>query len=136
MAEEEAPRVIDQIVGAVCRLILSNVTLVPLDAVVPVIFKQLPMRVDYDEYDTVFKTLSLLAAHGNGLVLNSLPQIATFSMALFTTDEEFTKDKVLASMRMFWREVQNTKPEQFNAMLESVTQEQRMDFLVKINENC
>lgn len=47
--DEQAPRVIDQIVGAVCRLIVANQTLVPLDSVVPVVLQQLPLRDDMDE---------------------------------------------------------------------------------------
>ena len=46
---------IDQIVGAVCRLILANRSLVPLDDVLPVIFKNLPLKEDEEEYEIVFK---------------------------------------------------------------------------------
>lgn len=129
LSKEDAPRVIDQIVGAVCRLILANHSLVPLDSVVPVMLQQLPMREDFDEYEVVFKTLSLLFANGNGLIIQALPQITAYTLELLRTDEEFDKKKVLAAVRGFWHLVQPKMPDHVNAMLETMNPDQRNTFM-------
>jgi len=135
LAEEKAPRVLDQIVGAVCRLILANKALVPLEAVVPVILQQLPLREDLDEYETVFKTFILLFSDGNPLVVNAIPQIMHFSMEIFTTDEEFSQEKVLPPVRAVLRNLQNSAPEQFQAVLANLPAEQRQVFVEKMNSD-
>ena len=55
LVNEKSARVLDQIVGAVCRLILSNKALVPLEQVLPVVFQNVPLKEDMDEYETFFR---------------------------------------------------------------------------------
>ncbi len=50
MSAEESGRVVDQVVGALCRLVVANRGAVPLGEVVPVIMANLPLKEDKEEY--------------------------------------------------------------------------------------
>ena len=130
LADEKAPRVLDQIVGAVCRLILANQSLVPLDSVIPVIFQHLPLREDFDEYEVVYKMIALLL-NGNdqGMILQALPKIIGFSVELFNTDEEFSRDKVMPAQKSVMLQLHGSLPEQFNSVIASLPSEQAAHFL-------
>ena len=52
---EESPKVIDQVVAAVCRMIVARPDLVPLPSVLPVVFAQLPLKEDHEEYPIVYR---------------------------------------------------------------------------------
>ena len=52
---EESPKVVDQVVAAVCRMIVARPDLVPLPSVLPVVFAQLPLKEDYEEYPIVYR---------------------------------------------------------------------------------
>lgn len=85
-------------------------------------------------YEVVFTTVGQLFSEGNTLVLNALPQLASYSMELFKSDEEFNAKKVLPAVRGFWQIVRMKTPEQFNALLESVPGDQRDAFLAHLNQ--
>ena len=42
-------------VGAVCRMIVARPDLVPLPSVLPVVFAQLPLKEDHEEYPIVYR---------------------------------------------------------------------------------
>ena len=133
LSDEKAPRVIDQITGAVCRLILANKNLVPLDAVVPVVLQQLPMREDLDEYAVVFQALTVLFADQNPLVANAMPNLVAYSLILLnTTDEEFDREKVLPLVHGLLQKFKIGLPEKFSACIETLPEEQRSALLAKL----
>ena len=133
LADETAPRVIDQIAGAVCRLIIANKTLVPLDAVVPVVLQQLPMREDMDEYGVVFEAMTILFNDGNHLVVSAMPNLVAYSLILFNTDEEFNKEKVLPIVCGLLQKFKIGLPEKFSESLALLSEEQRAALLSKLN---
>ena len=132
LSDEKAPRVIDQITGAVCRLILANKNLVPLDAVVPVVLQQLPMREDLDEYAVVFQALTVLFADQNPLVANAMPNLVAYSLILLNTDEEFDREKVLPLVHGLLQKFKIGLPEKFAASIETLPEEQRSALLAKL----
>ena len=132
LSDEKAPRVIDQITGAVCRLILANKNLVPLDAVVPVVLQQLPMREDLDEYAVVFQALTVLFADQNPLVANAMPNLVAYSLILLNTDEEFDREKVLPLVHGLLQKFKIGLPEKFSACIETLPEEQRSALLAKL----
>jgi len=132
LSDEKAPRVIDQIAGAVCRLILANKNLVPLDAVVPVVLQQLPMREDLDEYAVVFQALTVLFADQNPLVANAMPNLVAYSLILLNTDEEFDREKVLPLVHGLLQKFKIGLPEKFSACIETLPEEQRSALLAKL----
>ncbi len=63
-------QVIDQVVGAVSRFIMTGSSHVPVNDIVPVLMNNLPLKSDETEYENVFKALCKLYAVGT--VLNLL----------------------------------------------------------------
>lgn len=83
LGAETDPRCLDQIVGAVCRLILANKSAVPLAEVVPVVLANLPLKEDLDEYAVVFKCIRLLYSDGDVNVKAGLAKILEISATVY-----------------------------------------------------
>ena len=132
LASEKAPRVIDQIVGAVCRLILANKTLVPLNQVVPVVFKNIPLRDDMDEYETLFNAFQLLYADGclQGQDSQSLVKIVECAIHVTNSVEDFNKDKIIPLVKSFLQRLNQDQPDQLKSVLDSFPAEQTAALLV------
>ena len=75
LSHEECGRVIDQVVGALCRLMVANREIVPVKDVLPVVFRHLPLREDDEEYCIVFQCLGELYGAGEPLVRSGMPQV-------------------------------------------------------------
>ncbi len=80
---EESGRVLDQVVGALCRLVIANKNLVPVKDVLPVVFRGLPLRADKEEYLIVFQCLGDLHATGELLVRENLSQVLLLTGTLW-----------------------------------------------------
>jgi hypothetical protein len=132
LAEEKAPRVLDQIIGAVSRLILANKALVPLDQVVPVILKHLPLREDFDEYITIFNVIQLLYTDGNVLIRNALSSIIEMSVQLFNTTEEFEREKVIPVMLLTLRQFNADFPDHFMSIISAYSTEQTSALMAQL----
>lgn len=74
---EKEEGVLDNICGALARMIIANQTLVPMANVLPVFVQKIPLRKDFHENKAVFK-----AFHGL-LVLDSEPFIQTLNRIIF-----------------------------------------------------
>lgn len=74
---EQEEGVLDNICGALARMIIANQSLVPLEHVLPVFVQKIPLRKDFHENKAVFK-----AFHGL-LVINSEPFIKTLDRVIF-----------------------------------------------------
>lgn len=72
VAQETHPGTLDNICGALARLIITNSKLVPLDQVLPVFVQKLPLREDFDENKSVYKCFQVLLTQG----YESLGQVA------------------------------------------------------------
>lgn len=62
---EEHAGVLDNVCGALARMIISNSSLVPLEHVLPVFVQKLPLREDFHENKSVFKGLHVLLTQNN-----------------------------------------------------------------------
>lgn len=60
VAQEEHPSTLDNICGALARLILTNFQLIPLEQVLPVFVQKLPLREDFAENLSIFKSFAVL----------------------------------------------------------------------------
>nr|CAB3256605.1 importin-4-like [Phallusia mammillata] len=63
LTREKNRRVTDNILGAVCRMIVANQEVVPLDQVLPVLLSKLPIVEDHAEDATVYGCLARLLRH-------------------------------------------------------------------------
>ncbi|KAJ4925597.1 hypothetical protein JOQ06_018323 [Pogonophryne albipinna] len=83
LTKESDLRVIDNLCGALCRMIHSNVDAVPLEQVVPALVGRLPLKEDMDENKTVYSCLAMLYTHSPALVLGLMkPIVAASSQVL------------------------------------------------------
>ena len=89
---ESAPRVIDNIIGAIARAVIGDLASAPVDEIVNAITSNLPLKEDKEEYDVIFKFFTTLLASQHPSFHKCLPKIVECS-AIFYTD--LTIDKVL-----------------------------------------
>lgn len=93
LQSETSPRVVDQLVGAVARAVVANITKVPVEEMVTAVLANLPLKEDMDEYDMVFKFFSTLYTAQHTTFNNCIPKIVECSAAFFSspaTDKEKT----------------------------------------------
>ena len=131
LSTEKAPRVLDQIVGAVSRLILANQSLVPLDAVLPVLFQHLPLRQDLDEYEIVFSLLSHLQTQEHPIVNAELVKVVNCSLQVIGSDEEFNKEKVLPIMLNLVKRLYNQRPDEMQTVLANCPEQDQAKILIE-----
>lgn len=60
VSQEQHAGTLDNICGALARLILANFKLIPLEQVLPVFIQNLPLREDFDENLSIFKSFTTL----------------------------------------------------------------------------
>lgn len=78
LSKESDLRVIDNLCAALCRMIMSNVEIVPLEQVVPALVSRLPLKEDLEENKTVFNCLAMLYRHSPALIVPLMkPIVAT-----------------------------------------------------------
>jgi len=103
LGHESSPRVVDQIVGAVCRFVVANLSGVPVGEIIPAVLAHLPLREDLEEYELVFKCFLTMYSAGHALTLDCLPKIVECA-AVFTAaiagDMDKTKTTPLVSQLM------------------------------------
>lgn len=75
VAQEDSPGTLDNICGALARLIMTNYQLVPLEHVLPVFVQKLPLREDFDENHSIFKCFQILLTQGCEALLPILDRV-------------------------------------------------------------
>ena len=100
LAAETDPRCLDQIVGAVCRLIIAHKESVPIQQVLPVVFQYLPLREDMEEYEVVLGAITVLLADGVDIVLAAMPKLIEICASVYDKkvpqdQDVFADDEVL-----------------------------------------
>lgn len=84
---EQEEGVLDNICGALARMILSNNALVPLEHVLPVFVQKLPLRKDFHENNAVFKALLVLLAQNIEAFLPHLSRVISISLHVLGKNE-------------------------------------------------
>ncbi|KAJ3611313.1 hypothetical protein NHX12_021329 [Muraenolepis orangiensis] len=79
LSRESDRRVIDNLCAALCRMIISNVEVIPLEQVIPALVARLPLEVDMEENQTVYNCLSMLYTHSPGLIVSQMKSIVAAS---------------------------------------------------------
>ncbi|KAK7863534.1 hypothetical protein R5R35_004984 [Gryllus longicercus] len=75
LVQETVPKVIDNICGAVARMIVVNANLVPIAQVFPVIINCLPLKKDFKENSIMMKCFMHLYEGGHDIVAQHLEKI-------------------------------------------------------------
>ncbi|KAL4657117.1 importin-4-like isoform X1 [Arapaima gigas] len=152
MLEKESDRrVIDNICGALCRMIINNMECVPLDQVLPVILSYLPLKRDLEENYFVFTCLAFLYTRNPSLVVHHLKTVVSVAGCVVGTKDldkgltfpivsivnwylfsEFLSKTELAgfaetqnTLLLLLRDLAQNHPEEFQGAVSSLAPEQR-----------
>ncbi|XP_048856762.1 importin-4-like isoform X8 [Brienomyrus brachyistius] len=87
LSKESDRRVIDNVCGALCRMITSNTPCVPLDQVFPAVLSHLPLKVDLEENRTVFDCMAFLYSHNPSLVVSHIKAVLSASSHIIGTKD-------------------------------------------------
>ncbi|KAG8238816.1 hypothetical protein J437_LFUL010530, partial [Ladona fulva] len=87
VSKETHPVVLDNICGALARLIITNVIAVPMEQVFPVYLQYLPLREDFEENKEVFNSFSHLYKIGHPVLLNHLGTVVTICASVLDTKQ-------------------------------------------------
>ncbi|RVE58956.1 hypothetical protein OJAV_G00199280 [Oryzias javanicus] len=103
LVKESDQRVIDNLCAALCRMIMSNISAVPLKQVLPALVDRLPLKKDMEEYKTVFKCLNMLYKHSPDMIVELMkPIVAASSHAAGHKDvDEETKNMLVVLIKEF-----------------------------------
>ncbi|XP_057376777.1 importin-4-like [Daphnia carinata] len=87
VSREDNPLALDNICAAITRLIIVNMSAVPMDQVFPVLMSHLPLREDFHENSSVLKCFLFLFQNGHPLFVSHLPQIMNVILTMATQQE-------------------------------------------------
>ncbi|XP_059474979.1 importin-4-like [Neocloeon triangulifer] len=118
---DNGPQVLDNICGAIARLIVTNVSAVPLDQVVPVFMMHLPLREDHGEIKPVFDSISCLYQMGAPQLANHIDKVILTAADVVGTDK-VTAD-VAANIVELIKCIQRDFPDKFAATVSSLAPE-------------
>ncbi|XP_072013320.1 importin-4-like [Amphiura filiformis] len=121
IAKEEDRRVMDNVCGSVCRLIMTNPSLVPLDQVVPTLLQYLPLEEDLEENLTVYRCVAHLYQANQTTVMQSLPQLLTVFGKVLTLPD-ITQDLQVILVGLV-KSISQHQADIFNAVVSSIPQE-------------
>ncbi|KAM9329952.1 importin-4 [Gastrophryne carolinensis] len=114
ISSEKNARALDNVCGAVSRMILSHPEGVPLEQVFPVLLRSLPLREDFEENRTVFKCIVFLYEKNPSKVVSHINDLARiFGHVLGTKEiQPDTQEAVVLLLRSlvqhFPQELQNS----------------------------
>jgi len=66
---------IDNVCGAIARIMLSDWTVLPLKELLPVFLSNLPLKHDFDENQAVYSAIIFLLQQKNEIIAQFMPQV-------------------------------------------------------------
>lgn len=102
VTREEHAGVLDNVCGAIARLIIANSALIPLEQVLPVLVQKLPLREDFHENKAVFKSIQSLLTQNNEVLLKMLDRIILISLGVLARNECKDEGEFLISFFNFF----------------------------------
>ncbi|GAB6020766.1 hypothetical protein CHUAL_003425 [Chamberlinius hualienensis] len=119
LAQETDNRVTDNICGAVARMIITKSDAVPVDQVLPVVMRFLPLKQDYEENLTIVRCMSHLLNIKHPEVLNQMPNILKVMAEISHTPQVSEETQML--LDRFVQEVSINCAAGFSEVLQSLT---------------
>ncbi|XP_063239917.1 importin-4-like [Bacillus rossius redtenbacheri] len=120
-ATETHPGALDNICGALSRMVISNVNGIPMEQVFPVFVNYLPLRQDFDENKSVYKCMLHLYHLGHPMLKKHLtPVLKTAFMVLHSHQGD---TETLEMVLHFAKLVRRDFAEEFNKIVADLPQE-------------
>ncbi|XP_027206682.2 importin-4 [Penaeus vannamei] len=121
LSKETFPRALDNICGAVARLISTSPSNVPLEQVFPVVLGCLPLREDFAENPTVFECFLVLYRMQHPLLAQNLVPILRLAALIYTTKQ--ADDKTNQLIQEFVASVNRDFPDQVSSLAQNLEPE-------------
>ncbi|KQS44093.1 importin-4 isoform X3 [Drosophila erecta] len=113
IVRESNPPALDNICGAVARLIVTNPDSVPLAQVLPVLLNHLPLKEDVIENDMIQKAFRVLYLKARPSIVAHLEQILVITIEAIYK-KQMPDDETTESAVALIKEIRANYPEQFN----------------------
>lgn len=121
IAREQNARTMDNICGAVARMIITNAEGVPIDQVLPVMLRAMPLKDDLAENVTVFKCITFLYSKSPEKVIKHLGDIVRISGQVLGTND--LKPETQETLILLLKDVAQRFPQDLQNAMMSLTQE-------------
>lgn len=120
VAQEQHPGVLDNICGALSKMIMANSALIPLPQVLPALMQKLPLREDFSENTSLFKALRSLFVQDRTVLEVYIEQIIQVVLhVLFKKEYDVDEPEVAENISTFLKEISQCYPNQFTAVISS-----------------
>lgn len=123
LTKESDLRVIDNLCAALCRMIMSNVDVVPLEQVFPALVARLPLKEDMEENKTVFTCLAMLYTNSPALVVKHMKLIVNASSHVLGNKK--VDDETQNTVARLMKEFAQHQSADFQAAVTSLSEEQQ-----------
>ncbi|KAL4119196.1 hypothetical protein QTP88_012040 [Uroleucon formosanum] len=108
VTKEQRSKVLDNVYGALARMIITNIEGMPLDHVVPVMINYLPLQEDFVENLAVFKCLIYLYEVGNQYMVSMFEPVIKASLVTLSDKRQYyeddVKEEIIKLLRMYKRD--------------------------------
>ncbi|KAH8303666.1 hypothetical protein KR018_010265 [Drosophila ironensis] len=118
IARERDAAALDNICGAVARLIITNVAAMPLEQVLPVWMTHLPLRDDMDECDTIQKAFQVLYMSARNIIEPYLEQMLAVSIHMLYKDH-LSRSECTRNCVTFIKDIKINFPDRFQKVSSS-----------------
>ncbi|KAH8340398.1 hypothetical protein KR074_012207 [Drosophila pseudoananassae] len=121
ISKEKDPSALDNICGAVARLIITNTEAVPLAHVLPVFMSHLPLREDTEENDTLQKAFRVLYLKARPTIEPYLEQVLAIIIQMLYK-KQLPDSEASETVVTFIKEIAKSYPEQFGRVSNSTSE--------------
>ncbi|XP_055625825.1 importin-4-like [Toxorhynchites rutilus septentrionalis] len=112
VSKEQHPGTLDNICGALARLITTNSSLVPMKEVLPVFVQYLPLREDFEENMAVFRSLDVIYRQGNDNLIPLLGRVLVVGLQVLYK-KQHNNDECRDLIFNFVKQISKDFPERF-----------------------
>ncbi|XP_038117779.1 importin-4 [Culex quinquefasciatus] len=112
VSKEQHPGTLDNICGALARIITTNSSLVPMKEVLPVFVQYLPLREDFEENQAVFRSLDVIYRQGNEHLIPLLGRVLLVGLQVLYK-KQHNNDECRDLVFNFVKQIGKDFPEKF-----------------------
>lgn len=123
VASEKHGGTLDNICGALCRMIVTNINGIPINDVFPVFVQHLPLRQDFEENRMVFKCLTFLYENGHQALLSQIIPVLKITMVVLYKGQHPDKE-TLERVIALLANIKKDFPAEFNQAQNELTPKQ------------
>ncbi|XP_044765904.1 importin-4-like [Coccinella septempunctata] len=122
VSKEPHEGTLDNICGAIAKMIMVNPSGLPLDQVFPVYLDRLPLRADFEENEAVIKSFFVLYQSGSDILKINIAKVSRVLIHIYI-QQETPNDETKIILIKLLRSIQSTFTTDFNAVVSELDQE-------------